>query len=180
MAYFPVRVFLLVATMLVLLPSLVHGGLEMDLSDRKKFTEALVSEDRALVVKFYSDMCGSCKEFTPTWLKLQTQLERFVVFGAVNIDTKSGNQLAKELGVLDEGLPNVRIFTSRDADDKGVSCLKHPEQATHKHVQASIRKGIMGLQKNEGGFYLKQAKSSAPAVRHEGGDRRKYAKTGSL
>lgn len=41
--------------------------------------------------------------------------------GKINIDEQAGMKLAESLGVLDEGLPNIRLFTS---SDKGVSILK--------------------------------------------------------
>ena len=42
---------------------------------------------------------------------------------AVNIDEKDGMELAKELGVLDEGLPNIRMFSNKDSSS-GISILR--------------------------------------------------------
>jgi hypothetical protein len=41
--------------------------------------------------------------------------------GKINIDEQNGMKLAESLGVLDEGLPNIRLFTAKD---KGISILK--------------------------------------------------------
>ena len=60
------------------------------------------------MLEFYSEMCGSCKEFEPTWAKLAARIKRMHL-GRVNIDTAGGKRLARRLGVLDGGIPAVYI-----------------------------------------------------------------------
>lgn len=89
--------------------------------DATKFREEVVQDSRTWMVEFYSAMCGSCQEFSPTWKKI-AQKAKSVMKGQINIDTPSGMQLADQLGALQEGIPNVRIF-SKAHDEKGVSIV---------------------------------------------------------
>jgi hypothetical protein len=109
--------------------------------DAGAFQETVVNDDRVWLVEFYSPMCGSCSEFAPTWNKIETamksiatgtqliacvELSRLVMYfilftGKINIDDQAGMKLADSLGVLEEGLPNIRLFASRD---KGTSILQ--------------------------------------------------------
>jgi hypothetical protein len=41
----------------------------------------------------------------------QSKLSELVEFGSVNIDDETGMQFAEKLGVLEQGIPNVRVFT---------------------------------------------------------------------
>ena len=59
-------------------------------------------------------MCGSCKEFTPIWDKLDQSMKS-IVTTKVNIDDKGGMDVAKMMGVLDEGVPNVRLIHHRSS-----------------------------------------------------------------
>ena len=79
----------------------------------------MISDDRVWLVEFYSDMCGSCKEFAPKWEKIEKSLSN-VATGKINIgiayslymfsflkeynivDNKAGMKIAKDLGVLQE------------------------------------------------------------------------------
>lgn len=67
-------------------------------------------------------MCGSCKEFAPTWDKLEYSLKSKISLGKVNIDDQNNMKLAQSLGVLDEGIPCIRIFTSK-SDSNGASLM---------------------------------------------------------
>ena len=46
------------------------------------------------------------------WDRLTRKFEG-VHFGKVNIDTPAGMELAQELGVLEEGLPHVKLFAGK-------------------------------------------------------------------
>ena len=62
-------------------------------------------------VKFHSKMCGSCKELIPAWEALQSS-QSGLHWGEVNIDRKENIPLASKFGVLDEGIPNIKLFTA--------------------------------------------------------------------
>ena len=65
-------------------------------------------------------MCGSCKEFSPIWLSLESSLLNKVKTGKINIDEKPGLKLAEETGALEEGIPHLRLF-HKEQDYHGVS-----------------------------------------------------------
>ncbi len=103
---------LLIVAILSLLNIIVHGS---------NFKEVM-EDERVFMVEFYSGMCGSCREFSPTWTKLEN-VAKNIATTKVNIDEPDGMEFAKKLGVLEEGLPNIRLFTSTAPDHKGVSVL---------------------------------------------------------
>ena len=67
-------------------------------------------------MEYYSKMCGSCKEFEPTWNQLATSLENEYKIARVSIDSKPGMQLAKQQGVLKRGIPAVQIVAGSHSD----------------------------------------------------------------
>merc|ERR1712227_815626 len=87
------------------------GGLEGFLKDQKK---------NALLLEFYSEMCGSCKAFTPKLEGLHKKIvadkEDIPVY-KVNIDENVGMQLANQQNALEDGIPNLRVY-SLDAGNK--------------------------------------------------------------
>lgn len=86
------------------------------------FSNDVVGSERVWLVEFYSAMCGSCKEFAPTWEKIEFSLKSKLSLGKVNIDDQESMKLAQSLGVLDEGIPCIRIFSSKSSD-KGASIM---------------------------------------------------------
>jgi thioredoxin-like negative regulator of GroEL len=76
-----------------------------------QFDSEVIANERVWAVEFYSGMCGSCQEFSPIWDSAVSTLKTKIAFGKVNIDQPEGLQLAKRLGVLEEGIPNVRVFS---------------------------------------------------------------------
>jgi thiol-disulfide isomerase/thioredoxin len=73
--------------------------------------DAHTGEPYVWVVKFYSEMCGSCQALVPTWDKLRESVPG-VHWGEVSIDEKENVALASKYGVLDEGIPNIKLFTA--------------------------------------------------------------------
>jgi thioredoxin-like negative regulator of GroEL len=84
-------------------PLQVSGG---DI-DASRFDELVIDDSRVWAVEFYSPMCGSCTEFSPTWHSMEGKFKS-IESGSINIDSKEGMVVAQRLGVLDEGLPNIR------------------------------------------------------------------------
>ena len=87
------------------LPALNKDGLEGFLKDQKK---------SAILLEFYSEMCGSCKVFTPKLEALHKKIvadkEDLPVY-KVNIDDKEGMELANQQNALEDGIPNLRVYT---------------------------------------------------------------------
>ena len=87
------------------------------------------------LVEFYSGRCGSCQEFAPVWESIEATVQtirlgksrqnmsfshnsnRIVLphfpLGKLDIDVDANMKLADALGVLEEGLPNIQLFTSK-------------------------------------------------------------------
>jgi hypothetical protein len=99
-------VYLFIALLVVTANAAAGGAKALDAA---KFNTEVVNDNKVWLVKFYSKRCGACTEFAPTWQKVTSKLTGFS-FGEVSIDDKAGMKLAEEIGVLDEGLPNVRMF----------------------------------------------------------------------
>ena len=115
-------------------------------------TATFLEDERAVLVEFYSDMCGSCSEFKPTWAKIE-KAAKSVVTAKINIDDKEGLSIAESFGVLEEGLPNVRLFKST-ADRRGVSIVSGTPDS-YKSVIKNIKREIKGLAKRDDGMLLK-------------------------
>ena len=73
------------------------------------WTNSVVVSDFATLVVFKSGMCSSCQEFEPEWKKISDHVKG-VRFASIDIDKPFGMKLARSFGVLDEGIPNIRIF----------------------------------------------------------------------
>ena len=90
---------------------LKKGGLEGFIRDQKK---------SGILLEFYSEMCGSCKAFTPKLEALHKKItadkEDLPVY-KVNIDDKEGMELANQQNALEDGIPNLRVYTL-DTSDK--------------------------------------------------------------
>merc|ERR1712216_790938 len=71
--------------------------------------KTITNSKHVWVVKFHSKMCGTCQEFMPEWEKLSESVEG-LHWGELNIDKKENVAVAKGLGVLKEGIPNIKVF----------------------------------------------------------------------
>ena len=111
-----------------------------------------LDDERAVLVEFYSGMCGSCKEFEPTWAKIE-KAAKSIATAKVNIDADEGLAIAESLGVLEEGLPNVRLFKTA-SDRKGVSIIPGIPD-TYKNMMKIIKSELKGLTKRDDGMLLK-------------------------
>ena len=131
------------------------GDDHVDLSSQWSMMQ---EDERAWLVEFYSPMCGSCKEFEPVFKRVSASLGQNIAVGTVNIDTKEGMNIAKSLGVLEEGLPNVRLMDRRGGASKGTSILKDFITASPDLPQKIIEKvkaQTQFLSRRDDGFHLK-------------------------
>lgn len=108
------------ALVLIFLSLIVLAASLTEKLDPTEFQTKVLEDDRVWMLEFYSPMCGSCTEFAPVWSKIESSAKS-VVTNKVNIDESAGMALAKKLGVLEEGLPGVRLFTSKTGN--GVSIV---------------------------------------------------------
>ena len=68
-------------------------------SDAINFDEVVLGSDEVWMLEFYSDMCGSCKQFTPKYVQL-AQNHPTIRSGNVNIDKADGMRLATKLSAF--------------------------------------------------------------------------------
>ena len=116
---------LLLPVILVVLAAADSSSLHIE--SQQQWSQRVVSGDFATLVHFKSGMCKSCQEFEPEWTKI-TQVVHGVRFASVDIDRPFGLKLAKNFGVLDEGIPNLRIFGA--SKPKGVPVFFGEGQAS--------------------------------------------------
>ncbi len=150
-------VFVLVCSVLLsaLPPALVHGK---DL-DPTKFASTVLDDDRVWLVEFYSSICGGCQEFASTWGRIETYYSKssdgVIAAGKINIDKKEGLKVAEELGVLDDGVPHVRLFTKK-GDKTGSVVVKSDSAFDYKKITDKINKMSHGLKKKKDGHFSKE------------------------
>jgi hypothetical protein len=85
------------------------------------FERLVRSGEDSWLLEFYDPGCSSCQAFAPTWTQLLAlPWSSGVRLGTVNIAEPSGLALAKRLGVVAQGLPNLQLFLTNgeyDEDD---------------------------------------------------------------
>eukprot|EP01062_Namystynia_karyoxenos_P045983 TRINITY_DN34306_c0_g1_i1.p1 TRINITY_DN34306_c0_g1~~TRINITY_DN34306_c0_g1_i1.p1 ORF type:complete len:281 (+),score=96.54 TRINITY_DN34306_c0_g1_i1:81-845(+) len=126
-----------------------EGGVQV--ADLAAFTELVQGGKDVWAVEFFSEMCGSCTEFAPNWLAF-TKAEPAVRFARVSIDDDGGRSIAAALGVLDEGIPNVRVFNGRAP--RGVTLTKG-EASTADELLRGLAEAVSPSKKGKSGFFRK-------------------------
>ena len=62
------------------------------------FEAKVLKNAHVTAVKFYSSMCGSCKDFAPIWDDFESAMQGHLAFGVVDIDKPAGMKLAADMG----------------------------------------------------------------------------------
>ena len=101
-------------------------------------------------VKFYSEMCGSCQAFAPAFETARTSVDG-LHWAQVNIDDKENISLAKKLGVLNEGIPNVKLINAAEAPLAVVSGDTPSSEALVKSIMDAL--ASTNGKKDAHGFY---------------------------
>ena len=65
------------------------------------------------LIEFYSEKCGTCKEFYPIWIELTKNIN-YLKIGRVNIDNEKGLNIASRLNALENGIPCVKLNYGKD------------------------------------------------------------------
>lgn len=122
-------------------------------SDIPEFDDA-VNSDTIVAIKFHSTKCGSCKEFSPIWDEYSEMMTGMIHTAIVNIDEKAGLRLAQELGVLDEGIPNVRVLVNKSK--KGKSLYKGASGTiTAQAMAMRTHRMLTSFERDDRGFFTK-------------------------
>ena len=121
------------------------------------FKKEIVASPEAYVVEFYSEMCGSCKEFAPTWLQLTTALEKQWRFVKIKVDASNGRAIAEATGAFDGDIPAVKVYDQLGGSLKGSATLladafpaKAPETVLKGLGGAAGKDGVRKLKKKKG------------------------------
>jgi len=113
-----------------------------------------ISNEYITIMKFYSPMCGGCLEIAPEFEDAITIYDMMgIKTMAINIDNNTEMEFAAAIGVLDEGLPNIRIFMQQGHN--GISIVKGDSSVKSPELVKRVNEQIAKLVKNEQGFLLK-------------------------
>ncbi len=127
----------------------VKGVVEIDVSN---FDSTVVKSEFVWIIKLYSEMCGSCQEFQPTWEQFAQKNVNKYKLGQVNIDKKPGMDLANILNGLREGIPAIVIFDKAFTKNHN---LIFTEGATLDSLTRDVNKVTDGLKNDVTGFIVK-------------------------
>lgn len=128
--------------LLVLLFGLMPtSGAEEVMLNRENWSMVEESAD-IWAIEYYSKMCGSCKEFEPTWESLSEELKLSskVKVGRCSIDDRQGMKLAQEQGILDRGIPAVQIVHGAQKSDILMAGKIIPRHQLKTKIEASLSK----------------------------------------
>ncbi len=100
----------------ILLALLVLAACSQEVSSdtNNALREFLKGSSKPAVIKFYADWCDSCKDYAPTYTKVQAQQSKQVNFYSVDVDDKSSSKLIRQLKI--SRIP-VTYFISRDRNN---------------------------------------------------------------
>ena len=126
-----------------------------NLIDPRALYNKIIGSDQVGIIEFYSAMCGGCAEFAPTWTRIVEKVKPFMITGKINIDDKAGLKIAQDLGVLDDGVPHIRIFNKK-SDNIGTPILKSDSPSGYDDVMKMIKKNVKSQKSEESGIYIKK------------------------
>ena len=113
--------------------------------------DQLLSDERVVVIEFMSSMCGSCKEFAPTFEKLAKAVKS-AILAKIDIDIPEGMAIARSTGALEQGIPAVAVFASRNKPE----FVMGGELKSKRELMAELRRKIGVLSRRDDGFYIKK------------------------
>ena len=130
-------------------------------SGLEHFTESsqikeIANDSDVWVIEYHHPGCGTCTEFSPIFKQLASERSD-VKFAALSIEHKSIQDFAGQNGILDEGVPNLRILHTI-GDSVGSMVVPIGIETSHipKNFKETCTKAIdrvlvkHGLEQNEG------------------------------
>ena len=119
--------------------------------------EKMVAADKHVwAVKFYSSMCGACTAFKSTFETAHESVDG-LHWAAIDIDDKQNVPLAKRMGVLDEGIPNVKLVNAADSVMSIVSGDTPAADVFTQKLTATLAQS--GAKKDAAGFYVSHGRA---------------------
>lgn len=103
--------------------------------DSESFWGAIETSHEPWLVEFFDPRCSSCQRFEPVWRRLiALRWANGMRHAAVSIEARPNMELARRLGVIDQGLPNVQLFVpSRGKIEGGSEAPSRPTQHLVMH-----------------------------------------------
>ena len=108
------------------------------------------NDDHVWVVKFYSKLCSSCQAFKPAFEAASAQVDG-LHWAALSIDEIENLKFAKAFGILNEGIPNVKLLNAADSPLPIVS----GETPEASEVVAKLKETLQsaGATRDAAGYY---------------------------
>ena len=72
-----------------------------------------INTSNTWLIEVYSEKCESCKSFESSWNQLIKNID-YLNIGRINVDEIKGINLANKLNALENGIPAVKLFFSKD------------------------------------------------------------------
>jgi len=130
-----------------------HDTINVDAADWDK---TVLADKHVWAIKFYSGMCSACRAFKPEW-DAAHELVQGLHWAAVDIDKKANVELAQRYGVLDEGIPNVKLINAADVPLPVVTA----DVVKAAAVASALREKLASANavQDDAGFYVGRAKA---------------------
>jgi thiol-disulfide isomerase/thioredoxin len=130
-----------------------HDTINVDAAD---WDQTVLADKHVWAIKFYSGMCSACRAFKPEW-DAAHELVQGLHWAAVDIDKKANVELAQRYGVLDEGIPNVKLINAADVPLPVVTA----DVVKAAAVASALREKLASANavQDDAGFYVGHAKA---------------------
>ena len=120
-----------------------------------EFKKQIVSSKQAYVVEFYSEMCGTCQDFAPTWNKLSASLSAKYNFVKIQVDTDNGRALAELTGAFEDGIPSVKVYDTL-GEVQGSATIVKGDPVPLGTLERILKKKASALMRDTDGRLLKR------------------------
>ena len=105
----------------------------MDVINRKQFDELLPTHP-VVLIDFYADWCGPCKQLAPVLEELAVELKGKVHFAKINIDEE--RSLAEEFGIM--SIPTLLIFRHSEVSEQLIGFM--PKEDIKKALDEVLKR----------------------------------------
>lgn len=119
------------------------------------YEEKVINSKDAWLIEYYSERCGTCQEFSPIWEKATSKIRKLRI-GKVNIDEKSGMELAIKNNILDEGIPLVKLIYGNKGENITIMAGESMKDQVFLGIIRRYVLKFLGKTKSEGIYYNRE------------------------